>query len=137
MLIVATVTGNIPCVPDKQVVIVYSKLVLLWLFSRVQLICSQIDCSPPGSSVHGFPRQEYWSGLPFPFPGDLPDLGIEAMSSALAGGFFTIELSGKPSYSPLKSPVKHAALHNKGKEFLSHSSQGPHLDARRTWPLVV
>ena len=39
----------------------------------------------------GFPRQEYWSGLPFPSPGDLPDPGIEPMSPALAGGFFTTE----------------------------------------------
>ena len=40
----------------------------------------------------GFPRQAYWSGLPFPSPGDLPDPGIEPMSPAspaLAGGFFT------------------------------------------------
>ena len=37
----------------------------------------------------GFPRQEYWSGLPFPHPGDLPDPGIEPVSPALAGGFFT------------------------------------------------
>ena len=37
----------------------------------------------------GFPRQEYWSGLPFPSPGDLPDPGIEPMSPALAGRFFT------------------------------------------------
>ena len=39
----------------------------------------------------GFPRQEYWSGLPFPPPGDLPDPGIEPtppMSLALAGRFF-------------------------------------------------
>ena len=39
-----------------------------------------------------FFRQEYWSGLPFPFPGDLPDPGIKTMafaSPALAGGFFT------------------------------------------------
>ena len=36
-----------------------------------------MDCSPPGSSLMGFPRQEYWSGLPFPSPGDLPDPGIE------------------------------------------------------------
>ena len=39
-----------------------------------------------------FSRQEYWSGLPFPSPGDLPDPGIEPvspMSPALAGGFFT------------------------------------------------
>ena len=43
-----------------------------------------------------FSRQEYWSGLPFPTSGDLPDPGIEPMSPALAGGFFTIEPSGKP-----------------------------------------
>ena len=40
----------------------------------------------------GFPRQEYWNGLPFPPSGDLPDSGIEFMSPALAGGFFTTEL---------------------------------------------
>ena len=45
----------------------------------------------------GFSRQEYWSELPFPFPGDLPNPGIEPVSPALAGGFFTIELPGKLS----------------------------------------
>ena len=40
--------------------------------------CDPMDCSPPGSSVQGFPRQEYWSGLPFPFPGDLADPGIKS-----------------------------------------------------------
>ena len=44
----------------------------------------------------GFPKQEYWSGLPFPSPRDLPDPGIEPMSPALAGGFFTTEPPGKP-----------------------------------------
>ena len=42
----------------------------------------------------GFPRQEYWSGLPFPSPGDLPDPGIEPaspVSPALGGRFFTSE----------------------------------------------
>ena len=43
----------------------------------------------------GFPRQEYWSGLPFPSPGNLPYPGIESTSPALAGGFFTPELHGK------------------------------------------
>ena len=47
----------------------------------------------------GFPRQEYWSGLPFFSPGDLPNPGIEPMSPALASRFFTTELSEKPSYS--------------------------------------
>ena len=44
----------------------------------------------------GFPRQEYWSGLPFPSPGDLPNSGIEPMSPALAGRSFTAEPAGKP-----------------------------------------
>ena len=44
----------------------------------------------------GFPRQEYWSGLPFPSPVDLPDPGNKLVSSALAGGFFTTEPPGKP-----------------------------------------
>ena len=44
-----------------------------------------------------FPIQESWSGLPFPFPGDLPDPGIEPGSPALGGGFFTAETPGRPS----------------------------------------
>ena len=44
----------------------------------------------------GFPRQEYWSGLPFPSPGDLLDPGIEPTSPALAGGFYTTESPRKP-----------------------------------------
>ena len=39
----------------------------------------------------GFPRQEYWSGLPFPSPGNIPDPGIKPMSLTLAGRFFTTE----------------------------------------------
>ena len=50
----------------------------------------------------GFCKREYWSGLPFPSPGDLPDLGIEpgSVASTLAGGFFTTEPPGKlPIYT--------------------------------------
>ena len=43
----------------------------------------------------GFFRQEYWSGLSFPSPGDLPDPGIELMSPALTEEFFTDEPPGK------------------------------------------
>ena len=45
----------------------------------------------------GFSRQEYWSRLPFPSSGDLPDPAIEPLSPALADRFFTTEQSGKPN----------------------------------------
>ena len=45
----------------------------------------------------GIPRQEHWSGLPFPSPGVLPDPKIKLMAPELAGGFFTSEPPGKPS----------------------------------------
>ena len=53
----------------------------------------------------GFPRQEYWSGLPCPSPGDLSYPRIIPMSPALAGGFFTTEQPGKPviRYSPIQN----------------------------------
>jgi len=44
----------------------------------------------------GSSRQEYWSGLPFPSPGYLPDQGIELASPALAGRFFPTELPRNP-----------------------------------------
>ena len=56
-----------------------------------------VDCGLPGSSVHGILyRQEHWSELPCPPPGDLPNPGIEPeslMSPALAGVFFTISVT--------------------------------------------
>ena len=56
-----------------------------------------------------FSRQEYWSGLPFPIPGDLPDPGIEPtslVSPALAGGFFTMSATWEVIFSTFE-------LHNK------------------------
>ena len=55
----------------------------------------------------GFPRQEYWSGLPFPSPGDLPDLGIKPASPALAGGFLTTSATWETLDSVVKNlPAK-------------------------------
>ena len=57
-----------------------------------------IDCSLPGFSDHGVFQAKYWSGLPFPPPGYLPDPEIEAIplaSPALADRFFTTERPGK------------------------------------------
>ena len=44
----------------------------------------------------GFSRQKYWSGLPFPSPGDRPNPGIKPTPPDLEGGFFTTEPLGKP-----------------------------------------
>ena len=56
---------------------------------------SVMSTSLPGSSVRGISQQEYWSGLPFSPPGDLPDPGIQPKSPALADGFFTTSATCK------------------------------------------
>ena len=68
--------------------------------SQVQLFYDPMDCSPwtvarQAPLSMGFSRQEYWSGLPFPSPGELPHPGLEPGSPALAGRFFTTEPPGK------------------------------------------
>ena len=55
-----------------------------------------MDCSQPAPPSMGFPRQEYWSGLPFSSPRDLPDPGIEPESLALQTEALPSEPPGKP-----------------------------------------
>jgi len=57
-----------------------------------------MDYSLPGFSSMGFSKQEYWSGLPFPSPGDLPDPGIKPGSPALQAHSLPSEPPGKPDY---------------------------------------
>ena len=67
-----------------------------------------------------FSGQEYWSGLPFPPPGDLPDPQIKStslMSPALAGKFFTSEPPGKPKSATLQFKI-HKLFWGKKKELL-------------------
>ena len=59
-------------------------------------LCEPMDCGRPDSSVRESFRQEYWSGLPFLPPGDLPNPGIEPKSPELAGRFFTTVPPGSP-----------------------------------------
>ena len=65
-------------------------------FSRVRLFETLWTVACPW----GFSRKDYWSGLPCPPPGDLPDPGIEpaCTSSALASGFFPTSAPGKPTF---------------------------------------
>ena len=91
-----------------------ASILLLLLFSR--LVMSgfatpyTVARQAPLPMGLGFPRQEIWSELPFPIPEDLPDPGIEGiepMSPALAGRFFTTEPPGKLPYYSLCSSSSH------------------------------
>ena len=64
--------------------------------SRVQLFVIPWTVAYQAPSSMGFSRQEYWSGLPFPSPGDLPNPGIEPGSPALRADALTSEPPGKP-----------------------------------------
>ena len=66
------------------------------LLSCVQLFATPWTVAYQASPSMGFSRQEYWSGLPFPLPGDLPDPGIEPGSPALEADALTSEPPGKP-----------------------------------------
>ena len=66
-------------------------------------LCDSMDCVACWASLPmEFLRLEYWTGLPFPPPEDLPNPGLEHLSHAsseLAGGFFTTDLPGKPLHN--------------------------------------
>ena len=75
------------------------------LVSHVQLLATPwtVACKVPLSME--FPRQEYWSGLSSPSPGDLPDPGIEPGSPALEADSLLSEIPGKPSLCSYSSLV--------------------------------
>ena len=86
----------------------FFRLYRLGLYVRACSVVSNslwpVDCSPPASSVHGISQEGYWSGLPFPPPGDLPNPRMElgsTASPALAGRLFTME---PPALSQAFSP---------------------------------
>ena len=63
-------------------------------------LCDPMACSPPGSFVHGdFSRQEYWSELSCPPPGDIPNPGIEPRAPSLQADSLPSESLGKPPLS--------------------------------------
>ena len=70
-------------------------VVVVQPLSCVQLFATPWTVAHQAPLSMGFPRQEYWSGLPFSSPVSLPDSGIEPESSTLAGRFFTTEPPGK------------------------------------------
>ena len=79
------------------------------VFSRVWLFVTPWTAVCQALLSMRFFRQEYWSGLPFPPPQNLPDPGIEPTSLALAGGFFTTDPPGKPQR---KNTLNHTCTHS-------------------------
>ena len=79
---------------------VYSNVILserVKSLSRVRLFATPWTVAHQAPLSMGFSRQEYWSGLPFPSPGDLPSPGIEPRSPALQADALTSVPPGKPS----------------------------------------
>ena len=66
------------------------------MLSHVRLLVTPWTIARQAPLSMGFSRQEHWSGLPVPSPGDLPGSGIEPESPALAGGFFTTRATWEP-----------------------------------------
>ena len=84
------------------------------LFQLCLTLCNPMDCSLPGSSVHGI--LQYWSGLPCPPPGHLSDPEIEPtclLSLALAGGFFTTSATWEAHHA-ISAPKQLNNCHNNG-----------------------
>jgi len=78
---------------NQRCYICISYLYCLWCAQSSPALCNPMDYSLPGLPLSmEFSKREYWSGLPIPSPGELPNPGIEPasfVSPALAGGFFT------------------------------------------------
>ena len=74
---------GLPWREESQDYVSTSRSIQWWMHARsCPTFCHPMDCSLPVSSVHGFPSQEYLSGLPFPLPEDLLNPGIEPGSPA-------------------------------------------------------
>ena len=95
-----------------------SRLPLLLQFSSVSqscpTLCDPMDCTVDHQTPLSmeFSRQEYWSGLPFPSPADLPDLGIKPRYPALQADSFPYELQGSSSIPYPKVKIKLLRLLN-------------------------
>ena len=80
------------------------------LLTHVQLFATSWTVTHQAPLSTGFPKQQYWSGLLFPPPGDLSDPGIKPTAPALAGGFFTAEPPGIPGLR-IRKMAKRKHLH--------------------------
>ena len=73
-------------------------------------LCDRMACSLPGSSIHGIFQARILEWLPFPSPGDLPHLGIEAGSPTLQADALPSEPPGKSTWRPPSLEAKNVAM---------------------------
>ena len=85
-------TNKLSCAHNSKKEIIVAEYVL----SRVRLFAALWTVTHQAPLSMGFSMQKYWSGLPFPSPGDLPDPGIEPKSPALQADSLSSEPPGKP-----------------------------------------
>ena len=87
--------------------------------SHVQLFATPWTVAHQVPLSMGFSRQEYWSGFPFPSPGDLPNPGIEPRSATLQADALTSAPPGKPIFKK-----RRAQLDQRGKEWKRDLQKG-------------
>ena len=93
-----------------------SSCVCACVLNHVQLFATLWTIARQAPLSMGFSRQEYWSGLPFPSPGDLPDPGIEPASSALQEDFYLLTYWGSQALVYRKENFKRFLKNRKKKE---------------------
>ena len=95
--------------------------------SHVQLFATLGAVAHQAPLSTGFSRQEHWSGLPLPPPGDLPNPGIEPTSPALESGFLPTELRGKTGFCEFLGKTLSPKLSQPPQPLLPGSFQIPHV----------
>ena len=89
-----------------------------------------MDCSPPGSSAPmELSRQEYWSGLPFPPPGDLPDPGIELSSPVSPNSMVGLNPSEWRPYRKTAIRLNPHLLHQQADSLPLHHLESPFVSS--------
>ena len=96
-------------------------------------LCNSMDYSLPGFSVHGFSRQEYWSGLPCPPPGDLPNLGLEPGSPVLQADFLPLSHQESPRSFLLLSRPFSTKKKKSMQELILQNSEREKTDQRKLY----
>ena len=98
-------------------------------------LCDPMDCSPPGSLVHGIFQHEYWSGLLFPSLGDLPNPGIEFTPPALQADALLLShwVSPRPTMATIKERERKRERNGLWLSLLPPLEQGSESEAGKTF----